>query len=82
MKEKLRSRFKELSQLIGVSGNEQNVARYIKNALEDVCDEIHIDENELSMADWYPRDNLPAHDDGISLTREMIRVFEEGREPE
>ena len=42
---------------------------------------IHIDENELSMAQWYPRQALPAHDDGISLTREMIRVFEEGREP-
>ena len=42
---------------------------------------IHIDENELSMADWYSRDALPAKDDGISLTREMIRVFEEGREP-
>ena len=47
----------------------------------DGSDEIHIDENELSMAAWYPRDALPAHDDGISLTREMIRVFEEGREP-
>jgi len=44
-------------------------------------DAIRIDENELSMADWYPRNALPAHDDGISLTREMIRVFEEGREP-
>ena len=43
--------------------------------------EIHIDEHELSMADWYYRDALPAHDDGISLTREMIRVFEEGKEP-
>jgi len=43
--------------------------------------QIHIDENELSMAQWYPRDALPAHDDGISLTREMIRVFEEGKEP-
>ena len=47
----------------------------------DGDDTIHIDENELSMADWYPRDNLPAHDDGISLTREMIRVFGEGKEP-
>ena len=47
----------------------------------DGDDTIHIDETELSMAQWYPRDNLPAHDDGISLTREMIRVFEEGREP-
>ena len=47
----------------------------------DGNDTIHIDETELSMADWYPRDALPAHDDGISLTREMIRVFEEGNEP-
>ena len=47
----------------------------------DGIDEIHIDEHELSMADWYFRDSLPAHDDGISLTREMIRVFEEGKEP-
>ena len=47
----------------------------------DGSDAIHIDKNELSMAAWYSRDALPAHDDGISLTREMIRVFEEGREP-
>ena len=47
----------------------------------DGDDTIHIDEDELSMADWYLRDDLPAHDDGISLTREMIRVFGEGNEP-
>ena len=47
----------------------------------DGRDAIHIDKNELSMAAWYPRDALPARDDGISLTREMIRVFEEAREP-
>ena len=47
----------------------------------DGCDTIRIDEKELSMAAWYSRDALPAHDDGISLTREMIRVFEEGKEP-
>ena len=47
----------------------------------DGNDTIHIDETELSMADWYPRDALPARDDGISLTREMIRIFEEGNEP-
>lgn len=47
----------------------------------DGSDVIHIDETELSMAAWYSRDALPAHDDGISLTREMIRVFEEGKEP-
>lgn len=42
---------------------------------------ITIDKSELSMAGWYHRSNLPAKDDGISLTREMIRVFEEGNEP-
>ena len=47
----------------------------------DGDDTIHIDENELSMAAWYDRAALPAKDDGISLTREMIRTFEEGREP-
>ena len=47
----------------------------------DGSDVIHIDENELAMAGWYDRNALPAHDDGISLTREMIRVFEEGKEP-
>ena len=47
----------------------------------DGSDVIHIDEQELAMADWYPRNALPAQDDGISLTREMIRVFGEGKEP-
>ena len=47
----------------------------------DGDDTVHLDQTELSMAQWYPRDNLPAHDDGISLTREMIRVFEQGKEP-
>lgn len=47
----------------------------------DGDDTIHLDRAELSLAQWFFRDDLPAHDDGISLTREMIRVFEEGREP-
>ncbi len=47
----------------------------------DGDDTIHLDEQELSMAGWYPRNDLPAEDDGISLTREMVRVFGEGREP-
>ena len=42
---------------------------------------IRIDETELAMADWYDRHALPAQDDGISLTREMIRIFSEGKEP-
>jgi len=47
----------------------------------DGDDTIRIDENELSMAGWYDRHDLPAKDDGISLTREMIRIFGEGKEP-
>lgn len=47
----------------------------------DGDDTIRLDHNELALAEWHYRDALPAHDDGISLTREMIRVFEEGAEP-
>jgi len=41
---------------------------------------VTLDQEELAMAEFYPRNALPAHDDGISLTREMIRVFEEGHD--
>lgn len=44
-------------------------------------DEVTLDETELSSAEWFYRDSIPAEDDGISLTREMIRVFGEGNEP-
>ena len=44
-------------------------------------DTIHLDEKELALAQWHDRGALPVEDDGISLTREMIRVFGEGKEP-
>ena len=47
----------------------------------DGSDEIHLDEQELASAAWFHRSDLPAKDDGVSLTREMVRIFEEGREP-
>lgn len=47
----------------------------------DGSDKVHIDETELSLAEWHERGKLPAHDDGISLTREMMRIFDEGKEP-
>lgn len=47
----------------------------------DGDDKVTLDENELASAEWFYRDALPAEDDGISLTREMIRVFGEGKEP-
>ena len=42
-------------------------------------DTVRLDEQELALAQWHHRDSLPAQDDGISLTREMIRIFGEGR---
>jgi NAD+ diphosphatase len=47
----------------------------------DGDDTVHLDENELASAEWFDRNNLPAKDDGISLTREMIRIFGESKEP-
>ena len=49
----------------------------------DGGDAVSLDENELAAAEWHHRDNIPpeAADDGISLTREMIRIFSEGKEP-
>ena len=44
-------------------------------------DTITLDEQELAVAEWHHRSNLPAQDDGMTLTREMMRVFGEGREP-
>ena len=47
----------------------------------DGDDTITVDTTELSLAQWFERSSVPARDDGFSLTREMIRVFTEGREP-
>ena len=47
----------------------------------DGDDTIRLDRQELALAQWHHRCDLPEQDDGISLTREMIRVFGEGREP-
>lgn len=44
----------------------------------DGADAIHLDRMELSEARWCTRDEIP-EDDGVSLTREMMRVFKEGR---
>lgn len=40
-------------------------------------EEITMDTEELSKACWFKRGEIPAHNDGISLTREMIGVFED-----
>lgn len=41
-------------------------------------DTIHMDTEELSAAEWVSRADMKVRDDGISLTREMMRVFKEG----
>ena len=40
--------------------------------------EVHLDEHELALARWCTRDEIP-EDDGVSLTREMMRVFKNYR---
>lgn len=42
---------------------------------------MHIDTSELSGAEWFKRGEVPGKEDGISLTREMMTVFNEGRDP-
>lgn len=44
----------------------------------DGPDEIKLDEHELAEAFWCPREDVP-EDDGVSLTREMMRAFREGK---
>ena len=45
----------------------------------DGDDTISLDTNELSQAGWYTRDEITLEDDYLSLTREMILQFKEGR---
>ena len=66
------------SQPWGIAGN-LSVGYFCD--LDGDNDTVTLDENELSSAEWFPRDGIPAEDDGISLTREMIRLFAEGNEP-
>lgn len=45
----------------------------------DGDDAIRLDHNELAMAGWYTRDEIDLTNDNLSLTREMIMQFKEGR---
>lgn len=45
----------------------------------DGSGEISLDQEELSTAQWFEREEIPVGDDGISLTREMITAFKNGR---
>lgn len=45
----------------------------------DGSGDISLDQEELSTAQWFEREDIPVGDDGISLTREMITAFKNGR---
>lgn len=44
----------------------------------DGSDQITMDEDELSTAEWFHRGEMLEEDDGFSLTREMMAVFQRG----
>jgi len=43
--------------------------------------EITLDREELAVAEWFEREEIPMEDDGVSLTREMVARFKRGEEP-
>lgn len=45
----------------------------------DGDDSITLDTNELAEAGWFSRDEIDLEDDHLSLTREMIMLFKEGK---
>lgn len=48
----------------------------------DGSDEIHLDEEELSVGEWLYRDEIPEASGRISLTGTMIEAFRAGKEKE
>lgn len=66
------------SQPWGIAGN-LSVGYFCDLDGED--ETVTLDETELSSAEWFTRGAIPYTDEGISLTGEMIRIFQEGREP-
>ena len=42
---------------------------------------IHLQEEELAEAQWFPRNALPTDHSSDSLTGEMIEIFRAGKEP-
>jgi NAD+ diphosphatase len=48
----------------------------------DGSDEIHLDEEELSVGEWLYREDIPEASGRISLTGTMIEAFRAGKEKE
>ena len=47
----------------------------------DGDDTLTVDHEELSMAQWIERDKIPDQGNNISLTKEMMMLFRDGKEP-
>ena len=47
----------------------------------DGSTEIHMDESELSVAEWKSREEVELQPDELSLTNEMMTVFKDGKVP-
>ena len=47
----------------------------------DGDDTLTVDHEELSMAQWVERDKIPVQGNNISLTKEMMMLFRDGKEP-
>lgn len=47
----------------------------------DGDDKITLDENELALAEWFEREEIPVQERNISLTNEMILYFKNGGKP-
>ena len=47
----------------------------------DGDDTLTVDHEELSMAQWVERDKVPDQGNNISLTKEMMMLFRDGKEP-
>ncbi|MCI9008059.1 MAG: NAD(+) diphosphatase [Lachnospiraceae bacterium] len=46
----------------------------------DGSTEVRLDTEELAVAQWFEREDIPLEDDGVSLTREMIHMFKTGKQ--
>ena len=44
----------------------------------DGSNQVKLDENELALAEWFERNQIPVEPDDISLTNEMMMVFRDG----
>ena len=47
----------------------------------DGDDTLTVDHEELSMAQWVERGKIPDQGNNISLTKEMMMLFRDGKEP-